>query len=222
LEKLRNILVFLGPPGCGKGSLSSYFINREDCFQLSTGNLCRKYASCDTVLGKEIDFLLKSGKLIPDDLILDMVKEELKVISEENLILDGFPRTERQALILNDYLKKHNLNFKVVRFEISQNVVVDRLSNRLVCRSRECQAVYSTLNDSSFRPREENKCDECLSELQRRPDDEYSIVEKRFQDYLQKEREILDFYSKIGQKIINLDASRSSAVLFEEIKNLIK
>ena len=219
---MRNILVFLGPPGSGKGSLSSYFTQHKNCFQLSTGNLCRKYASSKTRLGKEIDFLLKSGKLIPDDLILDMVKEELEVVSEESLILDGFPRTENQAKILHDFLKQRDFNFNIIKFEISEDLVIRRLSNRLVCTSKDCQAVYSTLKDSSFQANKENRCAKCTSILEKRSDDKLSVVKKRLQDYLQTEKDILNFYSTVGQPIVNLDASKPFSGLFEEVKKLIK
>lgn len=221
MVNLSNILVFLGPPGCGKGSLASYFLREEDCFQLSTGNLCRKYASLNTSLGKEIDFLLKSGKLISDELILDMVKQELNSLNNETLILDGFPRTEYQALIFNKFLQELNVKFNVVRFEISEDLVVSRLSNRLVCTNIECQAVYSLSKSSEFRPSNEEECSKCKFSLKKRSDDQIDIIKSRYRDYSQKEKSVLDFYKKVNQPILNVDASLSSNKLFNEVKKII-
>ena len=221
MKEIKKIVIFLGPPGCGKGSLSAYISKKISCFQLSTGNLCRKHVGSNTSIGKEIDFLLKSGKLIPDEVVFDMVKEELNSISTEVLILDGFPRTKEQAEFLHDFLKSQAFDFEIIRFEISEDLVVNRLSNRLICQNKECQTIYSLSQNSQFRPFKENECSKCFSFLIRRFDDEPAIIKSRLEDYYEKESEILKFYNKINQPIINIDASKPMSELFNEIRELI-
>src|SRR3990167_8884154 len=147
MEFRRKLLVFLGPPGAGKGSLSQMFVKKYGALQLSTGNLCRKQVAEGTEIGKQIDFAMKSGTLVPDSVIIEMVIDWLETDAQdaEFVIFDGFPRTVAQVRAFVELLKERHagLQLFIVRMDIAQDKLVTRLSSRVICSNRGCQAVYS-------------------------------------------------------------------------------
>ena len=108
MNNQKNLIVFMGPPGAGKGSLSQLCVDEFGWVQLSTGFLCRKHIAAQTTIGRQIDFFIKSGKLVDDSLIVDMVEEWLaeQIDQQRGVILDGFPRSVVQAQALDEILKK--------------------------------------------------------------------------------------------------------------------
>lgn len=209
-----TIFIFIGPPGSGKGSLASLCVKRFGWLQVSTGNLCRKHIAEQTKIGKEIDLIIKSGRLINDDLITCMVSEWLteNATRTSGIIFDGYPRTIGQAKDFSAILKSFfpNVRERVVIFSVSDDVVIDRLSHRIVCQNKECQTVYSlsmvsldaVLQQKAF-------CRECGAILGRRVDDEEESVRKRLVVYHKHEQELINFYRDNKTDLVELDATKS-------------
>lgn len=225
MSKNNNIIVFLGPPGSGKGSLSKLFVKRFGWSQLSTGNLCRQHISARTEIGKQIDFIIKSGKLISDSLVIDMVDHWMKneLNKPANIIFDGFPRTGAQAEAFYNLLFSNNFNrnnLKIVKMEIPHEALVSRLTNRFICQDNKCQAVYS-LSENSCKPKVEFRCDECSNPLIRRSDDIEDSIKERLTIYNKHEEDILSFYKKIGHKVDHIKVEKPLEHVFEELLNIL-
>ncbi len=149
------LYIFFWPPGSGKGTLSSLCVERLGWGHLSTGDLCRKNVEEKTELGKQIDFIIKSGKLIDDSVIIQMIVQWLE---ENTLRVDGVTRTVAQAEGLLAYLKKSGLRFSlhVIVLDVSDDEIIKRLSSRQICSNKECQHIYS-LRDEKLKSLVENK-----------------------------------------------------------------
>ncbi len=219
---LKNIIVFIGPPGSGKGTLSNLCIKSFGWKQLSTGNLCRKHISEGSSIGKQIDFAIKSGKLVSDSLITQMVKDWLinGISDSESVILDGYPRTVAQAELLNNLLVKNfeTCNLKIFKLQVSDDHIINRLSNRYICKNENCQSVYSLLKGSQLMPKQFMKCDNCSGGLIRRDDDHKDSVKERLKIYNTHEKMLLNFYSLNKQNIINLSVDVPLGEAFDNFK----
>lgn len=226
MNRKKEVFVFIGPPGSGKGSLSSYCIIKLGWTQLSTGFLCRKNINENTEIGKQIDFAIKSGKLISDGLIISMVEEWLVNNGSqfETTILDGFPRTVKQAEALNYILnnKIKDCILKIVRLFISDDVIIKRLAARLICSNNDCQAIYSSLPLSALMPEQSMKCDNCQNELVRRSDDEINSVKERLKVYHSHEQVLLDYYRAYGLPINEVNVEKPLNDVFEDFQFLLK
>jgi len=134
--------------------------------------MCRKHIAEQTQVGKAIDFAIKSGKLISDELVTSMIEQSLQEYLEKSLviILDGYPRTVAQARQLAQLLetKFKNVRLKLVRFNVPDEVLIERLSERYICKNQNCQAVYSLLSGSQQAPKHDLTCDRCGQPLYRR------------------------------------------------------
>ena len=217
-------MVFIGPPGSGKGSLSELCVKKLGWVQLSTGNLCRKHIAEQTDIGKQIDFAIKSGKLVSDSLITVMVADWFaeNVGNAETVILDGFPRTVAQADALQNILNERFLgvNLHVIRLKISDTRVVERLCNRYTCSNKACQAVYSLISNSTMAPKSGMVCDACSCPLIRRADDEEEAIKNRLQVYHKHEQGLLAFYDGIRQPIKQFSVEKSIEDVFEDFTSI--
>jgi len=218
-------IIFIGPPGSGKGTLSNLCVNTLGWEQLSTGNLCRKHISERTSIGQQIDFAIKSGKLISDRLMTDMVDEWLAIESllNKTLILDGYPRTIPQAQALDELLKTKytSLKLHIFRFVIPDECVISRLSSRYICSNNKCQAVYSLAEGSKLAPKQSMICDVCNSPLYQRKDDTQEAIHDRMIVYHMHEQELISFYRNAGYEVIEVDANRPHQEVFESFKQFI-
>lgn len=216
----EEIYIFVGPPGSGKGSLANLCAERLGWNNLSTGNLCRKHIAEQTEIGKEIDFAIKSGKLVSDELISKMVEQWF--VAEDAgqgvVILDGYPRTVKQAEIFDKLLKGslENLKLHLVQLLVSDETVLQRLSSRLVCSNKECQAVYSAQPGSLCAPKVDSICDICASKVVRRVDDDESATHKRLQIYHQHTNSLLDFYRRMGYDIAKINVEKPLEMVFDD------
>lgn len=222
----KEILVFLGPPGSGKGSISELCVKNFGWTQLSTGNMCRKHIAEQTQVGKAIDFAIKSGKLISDELVTSMVEQSLQESLEHSsvIILDGYPRTVTQARQLAQLLetKFKNVTLKLVRFNVPDELLVERLSARYICKNQDCQSVYSLLSGSQQAPKHGLVCDRCGQPLYRREDDQPAAVKERLKVYHAYEQDLLNFYlAEKPNDIIDLTANKALADVFEDFKTHI-
>ncbi len=219
------IYTFLGAPGAGKGSLSSLCVSGLNWVQLSTGNLCRQHIAEKTEIGQKIDFAIKSGKLVSDDLIMDMVSNQLvkfNEIKKSDIILDGCPRTVAQAEKLCGFLKSSLAGYKlkVVLLELDNNVVISRLNKRLVCENKSCQAIYSDSEKSDMNPKVANTCDKCGNKLGARKDDNLDAIVSRLEQYSKNVEPLLDYYKSENQSILKINADQKVANVFLDFKKI--
>jgi len=224
LNRLKEVYVFIGPPGSGKGTLSNLCVTELGWVQLSTGNLCRKHITEQTEIGKQIDFALKSGKLVSDDLIIQLVNDWFsQVITQvEAVILDGYPRTKHQAEALNRFINdfKGRLQVKVVRFSLDDDIIINRLGSRYTCANKNCQAVYSMVEGSELAPKNPNTCDKCAGSLVRRADDAFDSIKERLAIYHKHENDLLQFYRSLGYSVIDFNVDKNLNMVFDEFKQL--
>lgn len=219
-----DVYIFIGPPGSGKGTLSSQCVKELHWERLSTGELCRKHIAEQTSVGKEIDLAIKSGKLVSDDLITSMVEQWFveHSLAGTTVILDGYPRTVAQAKALDRLFQNSfpNVRVHVVRFAVSEDAVRKRLGTRLICLNSNCQAVYSQ-SSLDLKPRSDMTCDACGSALGIRKDDQAESVVERLRMYPEHERELLNYYRFHKQEIPEILAEKSPAEVFSDFKKYI-
>lgn len=221
-----HVYILIGPPGSGKGTISQLCTEQLGWSQLSTGALCRKHIEEKTEIGQQIDFAIKSGKLISDSLVTDMVCEWLGQGIRQNkkaIILDGYPRTVTQAKAFNQFIcdQFDKLKVFIIRFFISDEQVITRLSGRYICQNKECQIVYSTIIDTGLASQQKMICSRCSSPLGRRIDDEGHAVRERLTVYHMHENELIDFYKNNNQSIFEFNVEKSIQEVFAEFKQLI-
>ena len=203
--------IFLGPPGAGKGTLASQVAEEYGIPQISTGDIFRENIKNQTELGKKVKAIMDAGGLVSDDVVLEIVEDRLKKDDcKKGFILDGFPRTIPQA----EAFEKLGINVKVVNFEVNNDLIIARLSNRRVCKN--CKANY---NVKFMPPKVEGKCDKCGGELFTREDDKLESITNRLEVYRKETEPLIDFYRKLN-KITDIDSARDSAEVLVDFKKL--
>lgn len=212
------LYVFFGAPGSGKGTLSSLCVEKLGWVHLSTGDLCRKHIEEKTQLGQQIDFIIKSGKLVDDSVIIEMIVQWLdqKNSNVSGIVLDGVTRTVCQAEGLLTYLRKNNSRFllHVVMLDVSDDEIVKRLSSRQVCSNKDCQRIYST-RDNLLKSRVDGICDSCGSILIQRSDDNEATIRNRLDGYKRHIQPLVDFYTEQGVIVEHLNGQDSIEKVFE-------
>lgn len=211
-------LLLLGAPGVGKGTQARKLVDALQIPQISTGDMLREAIKKNTPLGLEAKTYMDSGKLVPDDLIIALVEERLKAPdAQKGFILDGFPRTLPQAESLERSLKKMQIKLDaVIDFNVSHDDIVERLSNRLVCKN--CGTVY---NRVTHPPKKEKICDKCGGEIYQRSDDRREAIEKRLVVYETETAPLRDYYKSIG-KLTYLNGEKGEEEVFQDILAIIK
>ena len=184
-------LIFLGPPGVGKGTVAKYVTKEEGIPQISTGDLLRTVVKRGSELGKEAKEYMNSGKLVPDNLIINLMKERiLEDDCKNGFILDGFPRTIPQA----EALKNSDVKIdQVLNFKAKEETIIQRLSGRRTCKN--CNAIFHITNIPS---KTEGICDKCGGELFQRDDDKPEAIKKRLEVYKQQTEPLIEFFQKEG------------------------
>ena len=206
-------LLLVGPPGVGKGTQAKFLVDHFIIPQISTGDMLRKNVRNHTVLGIEAQTYMKSGKLVPDIVILQMMETRLGEDDCSNgYILDGFPRTIPQAEGLNDLL--YNLDQQldcVVVMKIVDSLIINRLSNRRSCK--DCDQIFNLIYDP---PQKAGKCDKCNGDLFLREDDIPDTIQQRLNIYHKQTEPVIEYYTQRGMTEI-IDAKGS----IEDIKTNI-
>jgi len=188
-------LIFLGPPGAGKGTQAQRLAHRFGIPQLSTGDILRRAAVDGTPLGKQAKALMDLGKLVPDEVVNGIVDEALaRPEAQRGFLLDGFPRTVAQATALDEMLARRGRKIDyVISLDVPVDVLVDRLSGRL-----NCPTDGSTYHLRTNPPRRPGLCDKDATPLVQRPDDQPDAVRRRLAEYQNKTALLTDYYKPRG------------------------
>jgi adenylate kinase len=193
-------LIFLGPPGAGKGTLAAAVGKKLAIPQISTGDIFRDAIKRETELGKKVKAIVARGDLVPDELTVSLVRERLaQPDASGGYILDGFPRTIPQAEALAKFQKLD----AVVNFVIADAEVVKRLSGRRICRN--CGAIYNVVNMPT---RVDGVCDRCGGPTYTRDDDRVESIRNRLEVYQRQTEPLVEFYRAAGL-LRDIDSSRT-------------
>ncbi|MBS0154351.1 MAG: adenylate kinase [Nitrospira sp.] len=206
-------VVFLGAPGVGKGTQAEKIVSQYQIAKISTGDLLRAAVRNRTPLGVEAKGHMDQGRLVPDSVVIGLVKEKLAELSKpKGFILDGFPRTVPQAEALSDVLKTEGIQLdRVINFKVSRKEIVKRLSGRRSCP--KCQATYHV---DFAPPRNGVACDRCGETLVQRSDDQQEAVEMRLRVYEEQTAPLISFYEQ-RQLLSHLNGAEAVEVVYQEL-----
>ena len=188
-------IVLLGPPGAGKGTQGVVLSKSYQIPHISTGDILREAVKSGTPLGKKARTFMDSGELVPDEVVVGIVVDRIgQDDTKKGYILDGFPRTLKQAQELDVALKRKASGIDMVLyFEIPENIAIERLTGRRVCK--KCGANFHVKN---MPPKKEGICDKCAAELFQRPDDKLETVKNRLKVYELQTLPLIEYYTKKG------------------------
>jgi len=214
-----NLIIF-GPPGAGKGTQSSFLVNDQKMYQLSTGDLLRAELKSGSDLSKQLKEIMDSGKLVSDDIINNLIEKKISDPSvKNNIIFDGFPRNLEQAKSLDLMLNKYDQQISgILNLKVDYSVLVKRISGRVSCSV--CKKPFNEFFDP---PVEAKDCNnkQCNSrELIKRSDDNESTVKNRLKTYDEQTLPILDYYRQKGI-VKDVDAMKAINEVTEQIKAII-
>jgi adenylate kinase len=192
MERNRYIIIFLGPPGAGKGTQAERLAEDLKIKKISTGDILREAVAKGTELGQRAKSYMERGELVPDEIILGIIEEAIN--DEEGFILDGFPRNINQAKALDEMLSRKGLNINHVIFlDVPDEEIIKRIAYRRVCL--KCGAVYNLIFNP---PKEDEICNNCGSKLVQREDDREEVVRKRLEVYRGSTEALVRIYEERG------------------------
>lgn len=193
---MKNI-IFLAPPAAGKGTLSEMLVDKYGYGHISTGDLLREEIKNQTEIGKQAEDLMKQGKFVSDDVIIELISNRItKPDCENGYILDGFPRTLVQAEKYDELLKELGKDLGVVIYiNIDKEMAMKRACSRITCP--KCGKIYNKYSNE-MKPKVEGICDDCGVELTQRSDDSEETFIKRFDEYVNKTMPLFDYYKNKG------------------------
>ncbi len=207
--------VFLGPPGAGKGTQAEIIAKKHGLVKISTGDILREAVKKGTELGKLADGYMKRGELVPDEIMLGLIEEELEKI-DKGFILDGFPRTVKQAEGLDELLAKKNLPLKaVILLDVPDDEIIKRLSARRVCPN--CGAVYNLIFNP---PKNDEICDVCGTKLVQRKDDNPETIKRRLDVYREQTAPLIGYYREKGL-LVEIDGTGDPEKITRAIEEVV-
>ena len=211
-DQLQARCVFLGAPGAGKGTQAKRVAAQAELAHISTGDMLREEVKSGGALGAEAKTYMDAGKLVPDQLIIDMVKARIqKPDAASAWILDGFPRTLPQAEALDQNLSGDNALTHVISFAVPEAVLMGRLTGRRTCS--QCGAIWHVDHKPT---QQQGVCDHCGGELTQRSDDREEAIGERLEVYRTQTAPLLAYYGDRGV-LREIDANRSPDVVFQEL-----
>lgn len=210
-------LVFLGPPGAGKGTQAARLAEQTGVPHIATGDMFRQAVREDTALGREVRGYLDRGQLVPDDVTVRVVRDRLmRPDCARGFILDGFPRTVPQAVALDEVLAEMGSSLdKVVAIRVDGEEIVRRLGGRRVCS--QCGMTYNVYSNP---PRQEGRCDRCGGALYQRDDDREDTIRERLAVYERQTAPLEDYYRLRG-KLVEVDGGRSLEAVAADIRRVV-
>jgi adenylate kinase len=223
-------LIIFGPPGSGKGTYSSKLKEIFGVEKIATGDIFREEIKKGSELGKKVEKYVKEGKLVPDEIVIEVVKEKIKNL--ENFILDGFPRTVNQA---KELLKITKID-AIIKLNMHEEILVEKMLGRRICSNPKCDGNYNIANIHkvvegieyylpALLPKNDMKCDKCGSPLIQREDDKEEIIRQRIKIYEEQTKPVLEFFKKetkipIIEIWVNRPVEEIVNRLIEELKKL--
>lgn len=217
------IIVMLGAPGTGKGTVGNLLSREFNIPHISSGEIFRSYIKKDEELGKKIEEYVSVGALVPDELTIEILKARFEEDDTINgFVLDGFPRTIKQAEYLDDLLKKEGKKINVVvDLSLSDDEIVDRITKRRTCPNPDCREIY---NLDFKRPKVDGICDRCGTKLIIREDDNEETIRKRLLNYHNISEGLINYYKEkdiLYTVKLNNESNRVSSDVAIEIKNYL-
>lgn len=214
-------IILLGPPGAGKGTLSSKIIENKQAVQISTGDIFRYNISNETELGLKAKAYMDKGELVPDELTIDLLWDKFDSLGDENkdsiILFDGFPRTISQAQALDDGMEERNQKIDmVIYFDVDDEILIQRLTGRRTCP--ECGATYHITNNP---PKQEGICDKCGTKLIQRADDTIETVENRINVYNKQTSVLIEYYTNKGI-LKSIDGTKKPDLVYEEFEDKLE
>ena len=211
---MARVVILLGPPGAGKGTQAARLSKELGLPHVATGDLFRENRSQGTELGKRAEQFMDAGKLVPDEIVLDMLFDRVtRPDCGDGYLLDGFPRTLPQAEALEPKLPEEA---PVLDLVVEDEILVSRLSKRLLCKS--CGHIH---HEEFSPPSWAGVCDACGGELYRRPDDDPEVVRERLRVYQEQTRPLIDFYEERG-RLTSIDGAQAPDDVFESLVRALK
>jgi len=206
-------LILLGAPGAGKGTQAKMLVKELDIPQISTGDILRSAVSNETELGIKAKEFMSKGALVPDDVVIGIVKERIQEPdAKDGFILDGFPRTVPQADALGTVT---NID-KVIQLDVPDEALMSRLTGRRTCES--CGEVF---HKDLHPPKVDGVCDSCGGSLMQRKDDNESVIKNRLEAYHKQTDPLVDYYKNIGT-LVEIDGTSEPNVIFKSILSTVE
>ncbi|HIE59960.1 MAG TPA: adenylate kinase [Persephonella sp.] len=206
---MGKIIIFLGPPGAGKGTQAERLIKDFGFIQLSTGDILREAVRNGTELGKKAKQYMETGQLVPDDIIIGIIKDKLNELKDENIIFDGFPRTIPQAKAFDEMLVKEGKEVdKVILFDVDDEEIINRLSGRRIApkTGKTYHIIYNPPPPDI--------------EVIQREDDKEEVIKKRLEVYHTQTKPLVDYYKKKG-KLVVVNANNPPNDVYNQIKEVL-
>ncbi len=218
------VIIMLGAPGTGKGTVAGLLQERLGIKQVSTGDIFRKNIKEGTELGTLAEKYISKGNLVPDEVTIKIIEDRLNEPDlEKGVILDGFPRTVKQAEELDKILQlKGKKVDKVISLTTPDEEIIERIVNRRVCSNQDCKAVYNIVLNP---PKKDGICDKCGAELIVRKDDTEETVRARLSNYFEQTAPLVDYYEKQGNlltEVVSKSINKLGKDVAEEIVEILK
>ena len=211
-----NVIIF-GPPGAGKGTQAQNIAKKFNLYQISTGDLLRNEINKKTVIGKEIESIISEGNFATDEIVNTLLDKIIKnPVYKNRIIFDGYPRNITQVENLETLLKKDSQSIGAILYlNVPKNIIEKRIIGRIICE--KCN---KSLN-KFFNTKEEIENHKCGKRyLKKRKDDNYKTITKRFDDYMERTKPVLDFYSSLSY-FHEIDASQKIEVITSKIEHIL-
>ncbi len=208
---MKSTIILLGPPGSGKGTQGEKLCSEFGYVKLSTGDMLREAVKKGTDLGKKAKEYMDAGALVPNDLIIGLMKEKIAE-ADGKVILDGFPRTIEQADALAEQMDVD----LALNLDVADEELVKRITLRRSCP--DCNAVYHLLYNA---PKKEGVCDKCGAKLYQRDDDTEATVLNRLRTYREKTMPLVDYYEKKG-KLVTIEGVGAIEEIYQKVKKAVQ
>jgi len=207
---MKRRIVLLGPPGSGKGTIAVLLQKTFGLRHVSSGHWLRREIETGTETGRKARLFIEKGELVPDDLVLEFMEQRLEsLLPQDGFVLDGFPRTLRQAEALDEWLLERQVPIEAVLFcECSESVIVNRVTGRRICQN--CGRGYHI---RTMPPKVAGRCDDCGAGLIQRDDDTEQVIRQRLKVYKSLTEPLIAYYQRQG-KIRTVDASQPSDTFY--------